>query len=228
MSHEQGAGRFAHSSLLIAHRSLSKTFESITPTHALANAMHKRHSLSKTCALFSVPPKAAPHKAFDAPQQASKQTWNGIRLHAGTKSPIPGLWYSEVAMLRQSVVRWFRMALLGAVVSLAFGTMASAQSWGYGDDRSYDRHEDARDRGFHRGYDDGSRKGQYDADRGHRFNFKNDDWEDSRGFEHWMGDKHEYKRAYRNGYERGYREAFNNYRHRDRDDDRWRDRDNWR
>ncbi len=131
-------------------------------------------------------------------------------------------------MLRQSVVRWFRMALLGAVVSLAFGTMASAQSWGYGDDRSYDRHEDARDRGFHRGYDDGSRKGQYDADRGHRFNFKNDDWEDSRGFEHWMGDKHEYKRAYRNGYERGYREAFNNYRHRDRDDDRWRDRDNWR
>ena len=133
-------------------------------------------------------------------------------------------------MLRQSMVRWFRMALLGAAVSLAFGTMASAQSWGYGDDHSYDRRDDACERGFHRGYDDGFRKGQYDADRRHRFKFKNDDWEDSRGFEHWMGDKHDYKRAYRKGYERGYREAYNNYgyRDRDRDDYRWRDRDNWR
>jgi len=133
-------------------------------------------------------------------------------------------------MLRQSMVRWLRMAVLGTAVSLAFGTMASAQSWGYGDDHSYDRHDNARERGFHRGYDDGFRKGQYDADRRHRFKFKNDDWEDSRGFEHWMGDKHEYKHAYRKGYERGYREAYNNYGHRDRDRDdyRWRDRDNWR
>jgi flagellar biosynthesis/type III secretory pathway protein FliH len=127
------------------------------------------------------------------------------------------------------MVRWFRMALLGAAVSLAFGTLASAQSGGY-DDHSYDRHDNARERGFHRGYDDGFRKGQYDADRRHRFSFKNDDWEDSRGFEHWMGDKHDYKRAYRKGYERGYREAYNNngYGRRNRDDDRWRDRDNWR
>ena len=56
-------------------------------------------------------------------------------------------------MLRQSMFRWFRMALLGAAVSLAFGTMASAQSWGYGDNRSYDRRDDARERGFHHGYD---------------------------------------------------------------------------
>jgi flagellar biosynthesis/type III secretory pathway protein FliH len=126
------------------------------------------------------------------------------------------------------MVRWLRMAALGAAVSLAFGTMASAQSWGYGDDRSYDRHDDARERGFHRGYDDGFRKGQYDVDRGHRFNFKNDDWEDSRGYDHGMGNKNDYRRAYRHGYERGYREAYNSYRHRDRDDDRWRDRDNWR
>src|SRR5438477_12679303 len=126
--------------------------------------MHKRHSLSKTCALFSVPPKAVPDKAFDLPRQASKQPWDGIRLHARTKLPFPGLWYLEVVMLRQSMVRWFGMALLGAAVSLAFGTMASAQSWGYGDDRSYDRRDDARERCFHRDYDEGFRNDQSAAD----------------------------------------------------------------
>lgn len=133
-------------------------------------------------------------------------------------------------MLRQSMVRWFRLAVLGAAASLAFGTLAWGQSYGYGDDHYYDRHDEARERGFHRGYDDGSRKGQYDADRGHRFKFKNDDWEDSRGYEYWMGDKHDYKNAYRKGYERGYREAYNNngYRYRDRDNDRYRDRNDWR
>ena len=133
-------------------------------------------------------------------------------------------------MLRQSMFRWFRMALLGAAVSLAFGTMASAQSWGYGDNRSYDRRDDARERGFHRGYDDGFRKGQYDADRRHRFKFKNDDWEDSRGYEHWMGDHGRYKHSYREGYEQGYRRAYGSYgdRYRDRDDFRWHDRDDWR
>jgi hypothetical protein len=121
----------------------SKTFESTTPARPLANAMHKRHSLSKTCALFSIPPKGTPDKAFDLPREASKQPSDGIRIHAGTKLPVPGLWYLEVVMLRQSMVRWFRMALLGAAVSLAFGTMASAQSWGYGDDHYYDRHATA-------------------------------------------------------------------------------------
>jgi flagellar biosynthesis/type III secretory pathway protein FliH len=118
------------------------------------------------------------------------------------------------------------MAALGAAASLALGTVAWGQSWGYDDDHYYNRHDEARERGFRRGYDDGFRKGQYDADRGHRFKFKNDDWEDSRGYEHWMGDKHDYKHSYRRGYERGYREAYNNgYRYRDY---RWRDRDDWR
>ncbi|MGZ5228171.1 MAG: hypothetical protein ACXWCS_28780 [Burkholderiales bacterium] len=132
-------------------------------------------------------------------------------------------------MLRQSMVRWLRMAALGAAVSLAFGTMAWGQSWGYGDDHSYDRHE-AREHGYRNGYRDGQRAGQYDSDRGRRFRFKNDDWEDSRGYEHWMGNHGQYKHAYREGYERGYREAYNSYGYRrhDRDDSRWRDRNDWR
>jgi hypothetical protein len=122
------------------------------------------------------------------------------------------------------------MAALGAAASLAFGTMAWGQSWGYHDDDYYNRNHEAREHGYKNGYRDGFRAGQYDAERGRRFKFKNDDWEDSRGFEHWMGDKHDYKRAYRGGYERGYREAYNSYgyRYRDRDGDRWRDRDYWR
>lgn len=128
-------------------------------------------------------------------------------------------------MLRQRIGNWLRLAALGAAASLALGSFAWGQSWGYNDDdRYYNRHDEARERGFHRGYDDGFRKGQYDSERGHRFKFRNDDWEDSRGYEHWMGDKHDYKHAYRKGYERGYREAYNNngYRYRDRDRDDWR------
>lgn len=134
-------------------------------------------------------------------------------------------------MMRDRIWRWMRVAVLAGTASLMFGSVAWGQNWGYydRDDYSYRSHE-AREHGFRRGYDDGFRKGQSDAERGHRFKFKNDDWEDSRGFEHWMGDKHDYKYAYRDGYERGYREAYNTYgyQYRDRDDYRWRDRDDWR
>lgn len=131
-------------------------------------------------------------------------------------------------MLRQRIGNWLRLAALGAAAALALGTVAWGQGVGDRDDHYYDRRDEARERGFHRGYDDGFRKGQYDAERGHRFKFKNDDWEDSRGYEHWMGDKRDYKYAYRDGYQRGYREAYNNNGYRDRDDYRYRDRDDWR
>jgi flagellar biosynthesis/type III secretory pathway protein FliH len=130
--------------------------------------------------------------------------------------------------MRDRIWRWIRVAALAATVSLAFGSVAWGQNWGrYDDDNYYNRDHEAREQGFHRGYDDGFRKGQYDAERGHRFKFKNDDWEDSRGYQRWMGDKRGYKDAYRDGYERGYREAYNDYGYRYRDD-RYRDRDDWR
>ena len=127
----------------------------------------------------------------------------------------------------KTILKQARIAIFMAAIALALGTMAQAQL--YDDEGYYHQRHETREQGYRRGYDDGARKGQADAERGHRFNFRNDDWEDSRGYEHWMGDKHDYKYAYRNGYERGYREAFNNYsyRYHDRDDYRWRDRD-WR
>ena len=64
--------------------------------------------------------------------------------------------------------------------------------------------------------------GNSDSERGRRFKFKNDDWEDSRGYEHWMGNHGNYKRAYREGYERGYRRAYGY------EDGRYRDRDDYR
>ena len=133
-------------------------------------------------------------------------------------------------MMRDRIWRWIRVAALAATASLAFGSVAWGQDWGRYDDNYYNRDREGRERGFRRGYDDGFRKGQYDGERGHRFKFKNDDWEDSRGYKRWMGDKRDYKDAYREGYERGYREAYNNYGYRygDRDDRRWRDRDYWR
>jgi hypothetical protein len=133
--------------------------------------------------------------------------------------------------MRDRIWRWIRVAALAATVSLSFGSVAWGQDWGrYDDGNYYNRDREAREQGFRRGYDDGSRKGQHDAERNHRFKFKNDDWEDSRGYQRWMGDKRDYKYAYREGYERGYREAYNNYgyRYRDRDDWRYRDRDDWR
>jgi hypothetical protein len=73
------------------------------------------------------------------------------------------------------------------------------------------------------------RVGQSDAERAHRFKFRNGNWEDSRGYQHWMGDKGRYKHEYREGYERGYRQAYNSYGYRrDRDDYRYHDRDDWR
>ena len=132
--------------------------------------------------------------------------------------------------MRNTLGRSLRLAALAVTVSLACGSVAWGQSWAQYDDDDRYRHDGAREQGFHRGFDDGSRAGQFDAQRGRRFNFKNDDWEDSRGYEHWMGGKGQYKQAYREGYERGYRRAFGDYRgYRGyRDDDRYRDHDGWR
>lgn len=124
--------------------------------------------------------------------------------------------------MRNTILRWIKQSVLLAAVSLGLASLSWSQPVPQYDNRDYNRHDDSRERGFHNGYDDGSRRGQFDAERGRRFKFKTDDWEDSRGFERWMGDKRDYKYAYREGYERGYREAYGNngYRYRDRDDRR--------
>jgi hypothetical protein len=129
--------------------------------------------------------------------------------------------------MRGTIWRWMRVALLAATVSLAFGSVAWGQSWGQYDNDDYYRHDEAGEHGYKNGYRDGFSKGQYDSSRGRSFNFKNDDWEDSRGFEHWMGSKGNYKQAYRDGYERGYKRAYGD-RYRDRDGYRRYDRDDWR
>ena len=124
--------------------------------------------------------------------------------------------------MRNTVWRWLRIALLAATVSAICGSVAWGQNYGrYDDDNYYNRGDEAREQGYRRGLDDGRRAGQFDAERGRRFKFKNDDWEDSRGYEHWMGNKGHYKQAYREGYERGYRRAFGSYEHRGYRDD-WR------
>ena len=134
-------------------------------------------------------------------------------------------------MMRSKIWRWVRMALLAAAVSMVFGSLTWAQY--YDEDDYYYGHDEAREQGYRNGYRDGFSRGEYDRDHGRRFNFKNDDWEDSRGFEHWMGSKGHYKRAYRAGYENGYRRAYGYYGgrrdwDRDRDDYRRHDRDDWR
>jgi hypothetical protein len=135
----------------------------------------------------------------------------------------------EVFMMSDSVRSWFRLSLLAATASLMLGSVAWGQSLNRYDDDYYSRRDEASEHGYKNGYRDGYQHGQYDADRGRRFKFKNDDWEDSRGYQHWMGNKGRYKHEYREGYERGYREAYNSYGYRrDHDDYRWRDRDPWR
>jgi len=130
-------------------------------------------------------------------------------------------------MLRLRMLRTLRLAALATMVSLAFGSLA----WGYDDD-DYHRRDEAREHGYQNGYRDGVRAGHYDRERGSRFNFKNDQWEDAHGYEHWMGDHGHYKRAYRDGYADGYRRGFDSDGRRDwdrdRDDHHWRDRDDWR
>jgi len=128
--------------------------------------------------------------------------------------------------MRNTVWRWTRIALLAATASLALSSVAWGQSYGRYDDDRYYRHDDAGDQGYRNGYRDGLTRGHYDTERGRRFKFKTDDWEDSRGYEHWMGNKGQYKRAYRDGYERGYRRAYGSRGY--RGDDHGRDRDHWR
>ncbi len=130
-------------------------------------------------------------------------------------------------MMRSTVWRWMKIAALATALATALGSVA----WGYDDDDYYSRHDEAREHGYQNGYQDGLRVGHYDRDRGSRFHFKNDQWEDAHGYEHWMGNHGHYKRAYREGYERGYRRAYGYYGDRrdwGRDDYRWHDRDNWR
>jgi hypothetical protein len=120
--------------------------------------------------------------------------------------------------------RTVRIAMLAAAVALPLGSVALGQPAGQYD--YDDRHDEAREQGYRNGYRDGIGAGQRDRDRGRRFKFKNDDWEDSRGYEHWMGNHGQYKQAYREGYERGYRRGFgSDY---DRDGRRDHDRDDWR
>jgi len=135
-------------------------------------------------------------------------------------------------MMRNRIWRRLKVPLLAATACLMLASVAWGQSWGrYDDDDRYSRRDEASQQGYRNGYHDGLRRGRYDAERGRRFKFKNDDWGDSRGYEHWMGSKGRYKHEYREGYERGYRQAYNTRgyrRDRDHDDDRWRDRDDWR
>jgi len=111
-------------------------------------------------------------------------------------------------MMRDGFWSWTRIALLCATATLMFGSLAWGQYGRYDDDGRYYRRDPAGDQGYRNGYRDGQNRGQYDAQRGRRFKFKTDDWGDSRGFEHWMGNKGDYKRAYRDGYERGYRQGY--------------------
>ena len=134
--------------------------------------------------------------------------------------------------MRNTIWRWIKIAALATALATALGSIAWGQSYGYDNDDRYNRHDEAREQGYRNGYRDGQRQGQFDGDRGRRFKFKNDDWEDSRGFERWMGNKGQYKGAYRDGYERAYRQAYGSYDRRgydrNRDDYRRYDRDNWR
>jgi len=124
-------------------------------------------------------------------------------------------------MERNTILRWTRIAALAAVMAVPLGSVAWGQSNGYDRDDYSNRHDEAREQGYRAGARDGQRQGQYDYARNRRFKFKTDDWEDSRGFEHWMGNKGQYKHAYRDGYERAYRQAYGSY-------DRRHDRDGWR
>ena len=131
--------------------------------------------------------------------------------------------------MRDRFWRGMRISLLAATATLMLGSLAWGQYGRYDNDDRYYRRDEASEHGYRNGYRDGFNRGQYDADRGRRFKFKNDDWEDSRGYEHWMGSKDRYRHEYREGYERGYQQAYNSYGYRrDRDDYRWHDRDDWR
>ena len=60
--------------------------------------------------------------------------------------------------MRNTLGRLFRLAALAVTVSLACGSVAWGQSWAQYDDDDRYRHDEAREQGFHRGFDDGSRK----------------------------------------------------------------------
>jgi len=125
--------------------------------------------------------------------------------------------------MSNTIWRWIKISALAAAIAMPIGSVAWGQDGGrYDNGNYYSRDHDVREQGYRRGHDDGFRRGQSDAERGRRFKFKTDDWEDSRGYEHWMGDKRDYKFAYRDGYERGYRDAYNNYGYRYRDRDAYR------
>jgi hypothetical protein len=143
----------------------------------------------------------------------------------------------QIPRWRAAIAHGIRLAALVAAVSLAFGSLA----WAHDDDDYYSRHDAARENGYQAGYRDGMSHGRYDRERGARYNFKSDRWEDAdAGFQHWMGSRGRYKKAYRNGYVNGYNQGFSfygnywngdrdNYRRRDyRDDYGWHDRDDWR
>jgi hypothetical protein len=186
-----------------------------------------KHGLNqKVACIPPVQKSAAPLSYFLQLLQASRET-AGASDDMYDPNPFPGS-VAEDIMTRSKIWWTLRTMALAAAVSLAFGSLA----WGYDND-DY-RRDEVRERAYQNGYQDGTRAGHYDRERGYRFRFKNDQWEDARsGYEHWMGSFGHYKKAYRSGYEAGYRQTFNSYgdrhgRDRDWDDHRWHDRDDWR
>ena len=79
-------------------------------------------------------------------------------------------------MMRSMIWRWLKIAALATSMAITLGSVA----WGYDNDDYY-RHDEAREHGYQNGYQDGLRAGQYDRERGSRFHFKNDQWEDAHG-----------------------------------------------
>ncbi len=131
-------------------------------------------------------------------------------------------------MGRRIMFRSLRIAALAAVITMGLASVA----WAHGDDDYYYRHDETREHGYQNGFRDGVDHGRYDRTQKYRYNYKSDQWEDAdRGYEHWMGSRGQYKRAYRDGYVRGYERGYNSYSWRndgDRDDYRRHDRDDWR
>jgi hypothetical protein len=94
---------------------------------------------------------------------------------------------------------------MALTILLALGSFAVTQA----EDRYHGGALEARQHGYEHGYRDGFHNGREDHERRARFDFNSDDYKHGdRGYEHYMGDKGEYKRGYREGYQGGYDDGY--------------------
>lgn len=98
-------------------------------------------------------------------------------------------------------------------LALAFIVAASLSGLGFAHEHEHGAKQSALQYGYYNGYQDGFLHGREDRRARVGYSFVSRDYDSAmRGYESYMGSKHEYREGYRRGYRAGYNDGYHGHR----------------